>query len=231
MMGECETVQTYAAAQVFYWTGMNGMTYVLDIFIADTSLLKNRLIWIAITGSPYVCNTFAGPELGQRFLMSSSWRWGYRTFAIITPFVCMPFWGIFFLMSRRAEKVGVIQRQKSDRTIFQSAVHWCVEFDGERASHSLNLPASSNSVLVIGLLLICGGFSLFLLPFSLATYQKQGWASPMIICMIIAGLLLNVAFALWEHYWAPKTFFPFHLMKDRSIVAACFLGCNSWIAF
>jgi hypothetical protein len=145
MMGECQNVQTYAAAQVFYWTGMNGMTYVLDIFIADTSLLKNRLIWIAITGSPYVCNTFAGPELGQRFLISSSWRWGYRAFAIITPFICMPFWAIFFLMSRRAEDVGVIRRQKSKRTITQSFVYWCVEFDGECTPCSVLFSAHSNS--------------------------------------------------------------------------------------
>jgi Trk-type K+ transport system membrane component len=89
----------------------------------------------------------------------------------------------------------------------------------------------SNIVLVIGLLLICGGFSLFLLPFSLATYQKQGWASPMIICMIITGFIFSVLFAVWEQRWAPKTFFPFFLMKDRSVLAACFLGCNSWIAF
>jgi MFS family permease len=133
MMGECKNVQTYAAAQVFYWTGMNGMSYVLDIFIADTSLLKNRLIWLAITGSPYVCNTFAGPQLGQRFLRSSTWRWGYRTFAIITPFMCMPFWSIFLMMSRRAGKMGIIENQKSNRTVFQSILYWCIEFDGESA--------------------------------------------------------------------------------------------------
>jgi hypothetical protein len=49
--------------------------------------------------------------------------------------------------------------------------------------------------------------------------------------MIIIGLLLLVAFGVWEYFWAPKTFFPFHLMKDRSVVAACLLGFNGWIAF
>jgi hypothetical protein len=49
--------------------------------------------------------------------------------------------------------------------------------------------------------------------------------------MIIIGLLLLVAFGVWEYSWAPKTFFPFHLMKDRSVVAACLLGFNGWIAF
>jgi len=84
---------------------------------------------------------------------------------------------------------------------------------------------------VIGLLLICGGFSVFLLPFSLAARQEKGWASPMIICMIVFGIVAIVLFAVWEKYLAPRTFFPFHLMKDRSVIAACMLGCNSWIAF
>lgn len=53
----------------------------------------------------------------------------------------------------------------------------------------------------------------------------------MIICMIVFGLALLALFAAWERFWAPKTFFPFHLLTDRSVVAACFLGANSWIAF
>lgn len=84
---------------------------------------------------------------------------------------------------------------------------------------------------VIGLLLVCGGFSIFLLPFSLAAYQGEGWRAPMIICMIVFGIVILMLFAAWERFWAPKTFFPFHLLTDRSVVAACFLGCNSWIAF
>lgn len=84
---------------------------------------------------------------------------------------------------------------------------------------------------MIGLVLVCGGFSIFLLPFSLAAYQGEGWKSPMIICMLVFGLVLLALFAAWERLWAPKTFFPFYLMTDRSVIAACFLGCNSWIAF
>ncbi|KAF2625465.1 MFS general substrate transporter [Macroventuria anomochaeta] len=213
MMGVCQNVQTYAAAQVFYWTGMNGMDYVLDVFIADTSDLRNRAIWLAFTSTPYIVNTFAGPELGQRFLDNSTWRWGYGAFTIITPFMCIPFWLIFYLMNRRAKQQGVAVTEKSGKTFLQSVKYYCIEFD------------------VIGLLLICGGFSIFLLPFSLAAYQGEGWRAPMIICMIVFGLILLGLFAAWERFWAPKTFFPFHLLTDRSVVAACFLGANSWIAF
>lgn len=131
MMGVCQNVQTYAAAQVFYWSGMNGMDYVLDIFIADTSDLRNRAIWLAFQSTPYIVNTFAGPELGQRFLDDSTWRWGYGAFTIITPFMCIPFWCIFYLMSRRATQQGVVVEEKSGRTVLQSIKHYVIEFDGE----------------------------------------------------------------------------------------------------
>jgi MFS family permease len=144
MMAFCQDVQTYSAAQVFYWIGMNGMNYVLDIFIADTSLMKNRLIWLAITGSPYICNAFAGPEVGQKFMKYSTWRWGYGTFAIITPFMCIPFWAIFYFMNRKAQSMGVIKQPKSGRTIVQSVVHWGIEFDGEFDQHSMLCSRKTN---------------------------------------------------------------------------------------
>jgi hypothetical protein len=142
MMACCQNVQTYAAAQVFYWTGLNGMGYILDIFIVDTSLLKNRLIWVAIVGSPYICNTFAGPALAETFVNSkATWRWGYGAFAIITPFMCIPFWAIFYVMTRKAREMGVITKQKTKRTVIQSVVHWCIYLDGH--SHRFHCDSKS----------------------------------------------------------------------------------------
>lgn len=140
LMASCENVQTYAAAQVFYWSGMNGIDYIFDIFIADTSLLQNRLIWMAFQGTPYICNTFAGPSLGQKFLNDSTWRWGYGAFTIITPVAGVLFWAIFWWMERRAKHTGVIQtKEKSGRTLVQNIWHWCVEFDGNATRAEMSL--------------------------------------------------------------------------------------------
>lgn len=49
--------------------------------------------------------------------------------------------------------------------------------------------------------------------------------------MIVFGTLLVALFVVWERFYARKSFFPFNLMKDRSVIAACLLGGNSWIAF
>jgi len=53
----------------------------------------------------------------------------------------------------------------------------------------------------------------------------------MIICMMVFGLLILVLFVVYERFLAKRPFFPFHLLKDSSVLAACFLGCNTWIAF
>lgn len=44
MMAACNNVETYAAAQVFYWVGYNGLDYSLSIFLADTTSLRNRFV-------------------------------------------------------------------------------------------------------------------------------------------------------------------------------------------
>ena len=68
MMAATNDVTTYAAAQVFYWVGFDGIAYVLDVFIADTSTLKYRGLMFAFSTSPYIATTFAGPGSGGEFL-------------------------------------------------------------------------------------------------------------------------------------------------------------------
>jgi hypothetical protein len=84
---------------------------------------------------------------------------------------------------------------------------------------------------VVGLVLVAGGFSLLLLPWPLASYQKDGFGSPLFLCMTTFGISLLILFVVWERFYAGHALFPYYLMKDRSIIAACLLGGNSWIAF
>lgn len=70
---------------------------------------------------------------------------------------------------------------------------------------------------LVGILILAGGMALFLLPFSLWSYQGKKWRSPMIICMITFGGVLLVAFALYERFLAPVPFVPFCLPLDRTV--------------
>ncbi|KAJ3464739.1 hypothetical protein MRS44_009525 [Fusarium solani] len=213
LMAVCNNVQTYAAAQVFFWTGMNGIGYVLNIFMADTTTLKNRMILFGFANTPYISNTFAGPAAAEAFLKGSTWRWGYGAFTIIIPVILSPLIAIFTIQLRRAEEKGYYVKEKSNRTVWESIKYWVIELD------------------LAGMIIIVAGFSLLLLPFSLAGYQEHKWKEPSVIAMLVIGCLCIIAFPFFEKYIAPKSFIPFELFKNRTVLAACLLGGNMWISF
>ena len=91
---------------------------------------------------------------------------------------------------------------------------------------------SANSVVaVIGLLLIIAAFSLILLPISLANYQHKGWGSSTIIAMLVIGCICLLSFPIYEKFVSRKSFIPFYLLTDRSVVGACLLAAFLFISF
>ncbi|KAB5545790.1 siderophore iron transporter [Coniochaeta sp. 2T2.1] len=214
MMAACKNVETYAAAQVFYWVGYNGVSYVCGIFIADTSALKNRAFYFAFISSPYIATVWIGGPLATAFLKSAGgFRWAFGAFSIITPVVCLPLFLVFWLNYRKSKKNGLIIRRESHGTAWESVKHYFIEFD------------------VIGMLLLAGGLALFLLPFSLYSYQSKGWSSSLVICMLVFGVVLLIGFVLYEKYVAPKTFIPFELLADRTVAGACVLSASLFVSF
>ena len=130
-MAACRNVETYCAAQIFYWVGFDGILYVCTVFIADTSSLRNRALAFAFTTSPYIITTFVGGPAAQGFYGGSGWRWGFGTFAIVVPIVSSPLILMFLFYYRKAEKAGLILHTPSGRTFTQSLKHYVIEFDRE----------------------------------------------------------------------------------------------------
>ncbi|KAJ5275238.1 hypothetical protein N7505_003783 [Penicillium chrysogenum] len=198
MMAGCNNVQTYAAAQVFSSVGSQGVSYCLTVFISDTSSLKNRALMLSYATSPYIITTWIGGPIAQSVLGGPGWRWGFGIFTIVVPVVVAPLCLLFFWNQHKAKKMGLLAPSRGPLT-FSTIKQYCIEVD------------------LIGIILLAGGMALFLLPFSLWSYQKDQWRSAMIICMIIFGGLLLIAFALYERFWAPVTFIPFNLLMDRTV--------------
>jgi hypothetical protein len=117
--------------QVFYWVGFDEITYVLNVFVADTSSLKNRAFITAITSAPYIVTTFIGPRAAQSFIETSGWRWGYGAFTIITPVIVVPIMYVIWNNQRNALNDGLIVTVKSGRTLLQSINYYFWEFDGK----------------------------------------------------------------------------------------------------
>ncbi|CAM1509362.1 Fc.00g031010.m01.CDS01 [Cosmosporella sp. VM-42] len=213
MMAGCNTVETYAAAQVFYWVGYNGLDYSLSIFIADTSHLKNRGLMFAYASSPYIITTWTSGPISEAFLKGPGFRWGFGVFCIVTPVVTLPLFGLFMHYFYKAKSMGLVPERNSGRTFYESFIYYAREFDA------------------IGLLLITAGIALFLLPFNIYSYQGEQWKAPIVICFLVFGFLLIISFAVWEKFYAPVKFLPFHLLTDRTVLGACILAFTVFVSF
>jgi MFS family permease len=180
-----------------------GISYCLTVFIADTTALKSRPLMLAFATSPYIITSWIGGPVAQSVVTRGGpgWRWGFGIFSVVVPVVVSPLIGLFLWNHRKARKAGLISSTPISLSP-RSIKNYAIEVD------------------LVGILMLASGMALFLLPFSLYSYQPDQWRSPMIICMIIFGGLLIIAFAFYEKYIAPVTFIPFELLLDRTVFLA-----------
>jgi hypothetical protein len=83
----------------------------------------------------------------------------------------------------------------------------------------------------LGVFLLIAGFTLLLLPLTLAESQPHKWQSASIITMIVIGGVLIIVFAVWERFFAPKPFMPYHLLTSRTVIGACLLDLCYQVAY
>ncbi|KAJ5359847.1 Major facilitator superfamily domain general substrate transporter [Penicillium concentricum] len=216
MKATCTSMEMYTAAHTLYWVGHIGLTYVVDIMLADMTSLKNRMLMLGLNGTPGIASTFAGPEIATLFYTNLDFHWAFGSFAIMQVGVCIPVAAVMLFMQRRAEKSGALEKTRSGRVWWQTITHYLIEFD------------------VIGIILITAAFSLILIPFSIATYGPKGWATGYIIAMEVLGVACVPAFYIWERYCSPVQFLPWKYLKEPTIIGSCmlygvmFISCFTW---
>ena len=130
MKATCNSVEMYAAAQVFWWVGKVSLSFIIDVFVADITTLKNRMIIFTLNSTPSLCTTFAGPKISEIFLYQLNFRWAFGAFLIILIVVSLPVLVILFIHERKAKQSGVL-REKSGRSPLQSVQHYITEFDSK----------------------------------------------------------------------------------------------------
>mmetsp|Transcript_6472 Transcript_6472/g.8122 ORF Transcript_6472/g.8122 Transcript_6472/m.8122 type:complete len:464 (-) Transcript_6472:222-1613(-) len=213
IIAACNGPNSYAAGYVLYWIGYDAIYLILDVFIADTSGLKNRAFSFAFVSTPFICTAFTGPLAAESFLKMATWRWAYGAFAIIMPFVFVPLAVVFKFYQMKAAKMGLFKNDESGRTTLQSIVHYFHEFD------------------VVGCFILMAAFVLFLLPFSLNNYGRAQYKSATFIVMIIIGVLLFPVFYIWEKYFARTHFIRWELFGQRTVLGACFVAIITNFSF
>ncbi|KAH7031452.1 major facilitator superfamily transporter [Microdochium trichocladiopsis] len=218
MKAACQNIETYGAAQVFYWVGHVNTLYIVDVFVADITTLRNRMLIFSLNSFSSLITTFAGPPIASAFYNELNFRWAFIVFVIVLVVFALPVIAILWLNERKAKKAGIL-RAKSGRTVAESAKYYAIKFD------------------IPGMLLLCGGWSMMLLPFSLVdTIAAGDWANSTIIGLIVGGAATLAVFGVWERF-APVQFFPFKLMQDRTVVGALcvyliiFLSTFIWDAY
>ncbi|KAL2837133.1 major facilitator superfamily domain-containing protein [Aspergillus pseudoustus] len=214
LLASSHNLPTYCAGHVFYSVGFGGLSYSWDVLAADVTSLRNRGLAFAFTSSPAIISAFAGSKAAEGFLENVSWRWGYGCWAIILPFVALPIYGMLSYNLRKAEKQGVLVREKRKFSLSPKTIWWAIiEFD---------LP---------GVFLFAAGMVVFLLPFTLASTAPHGWKSGYIIAMIIVGFFLIIFFGLYEFLVAPVPFLNYKHLTDRTVLGACLLDMTYQVSY
>ncbi|KNG50754.1 siderophore iron transporter mirb [Stemphylium lycopersici] len=221
LMASCNNVKAYCAAQTFFNVGYNSIDFFVTVFIADTSKLKNRALFISYASSPWLITTWVY-GYGINGITADGgigWRWAYGIFAILAPIVISPLVILFVVYEGKARKQGLITPRPSRGNFGQTVYYYLREFDA------------------VGLLVLAAGLSLFLLSFNIYSYQADGWKSPLIICFIVFGAILVALFGLWEKYCAPVTFIPWPLLKNRTVIftytmaGSLYIGWYCWDSY
>ncbi|CAK7228853.1 Siderochrome iron transporter 2 [Sporothrix bragantina] len=213
IIASCTGPSGYAAGYTLYWIGYDALYFIMDVFVADTSGLRNRAFAFAFVSTPFICTAFTGPLAAQAYLDHSTWRWAIGSFCIIMFAIFTPLGGAFKYFQLKAEKQGLFVREKSGRTAMQSIVHYIHEFD------------------IIGCFILMAAWVLFLLPFSLNTNGRAGYDSAKFIAMVVIGILLFPVFYVWERYFARTHFIRYELFKQRTVVGACMLAAVLYYSF
>jgi MFS family permease len=223
MMAGCKNIQTYCAAQVFFYLGSNSINFSITVFVADTSKLKNRGFFLGYAASPWLITTWIYGFAVDGILPTMGgvgFGWGFGIFAIVIPITCLPLIYMFYVNENKARKQGLFEPNPSRGTAMQTAVYYLKEFD------------------VVGLLILATGLALFLLAFNIYSYQAKQWESPLILCFLVIGFLLAfVAFPAWEKFGATVTFVPWELLKNRTVIftyvmaGALYIGWYSWNSY
>lgn len=111
------------------WIGKAALSFVLQVFIADITTLRNRMIMFTINSTPTLITTFAGPKIAELFYTNLNFRWAFGAWSIILVGSSVPVLAILFIQERKAKKQGIV-RNKSGRTILQSFKYYFIHFDG-----------------------------------------------------------------------------------------------------
>ncbi|CAO1628819.1 unnamed protein product [Parajaminaea phylloscopi] len=202
----------FAVGQIFGAVGFEGLYLTTAIVLADISPLKWRGLANSLTSAWYIVTTWVAANVATDVIEGAGWRWGYGIFCIIMPVSTIPVVLFLFWAQRRAHASGEANIGTSPLT----------RRDPNGAPQSFLGKAKYLSIELdlLGLLLLTFGWTIFLLPFQLASKAKGKYNNPSIIAMIVTGPVILLLFALYEVYLSPKPLITKRILLNRTFQLA-----------
>ncbi|KAF6816946.1 siderophore iron transporter 1 [Colletotrichum sojae] len=200
----CATnVSAFSGGAVLYQIGYTMIMLLVEVVIADITSTRARLLFSYIPALPFIINTWVSGNISNIVLEESTWQWGIGMWAIIYPVCALPLIISLSIVGRRARKQGLLDSyQSSFRALgFKDFMIWLFwQLD------------------VVGIILVIAIFALILVPFTIAGGFQTQWQEPHVIAPLVIGICCIPVFVVWERK-AKHPLVPFHLMKDRGILA------------
>lgn len=199
----------YAGGFIFANIGQTGANILNDIIITDISSMRWRGFAIAISFTPFLVTPWISGFIVEDVVAPDGigWRWGIGMFAFIMPVAATALLFPLFYFQRRAKKQGILLTQPMNFRKF------CSQID------------------LGGSFLLCAGFGMFLLPFTLAGATPSRWSTPWIIALIVLGAATLVGLVFYEGLVAKHPILPARYFKNLSIVLCCSMGFLDALGF
>ncbi|CAK9786879.1 putative Siderochrome-iron uptake transporter [Cutaneotrichosporon oleaginosum] len=204
VMAAANSTETFAGGAVIYQFGYSGLMILVEILIADTTSLRNRLFFSYIPAYPFIINAWVSGDIAQAVMANSTWRWGIGMWAIIFPVLTLPLFYSLISAERRAYKAGLLDDVPSPyRHVFSVRLWKDFFFQAD----------------IIGLFFLAATIALILVPLTLAGGVTDSWRTARIITpLVVGGVVAFPCFVVWEAKFAPHPLMPFRVFKKLAVI-------------
>ncbi|KAK9693593.1 hypothetical protein K7432_013855 [Basidiobolus ranarum] len=185
--------------------GQAGYSTISVILIADFIPLYLRGSFNGYMAIPSVTNAYLGPVVAYALLIK--WRWVYGLLAILALVCSIPaVYSLYTIDKRASEDLQKLENPPPRKPLGSLLLDIAIELD------------------ILGLLLLCGGVIMVLLPLGLSYNTIYGWGDGRVLGPLISGIIVILLFIIYEHKYARYPVVPFRLFKNKTFSAAMAAG-------
>lgn len=207
-------VQRFAGGLVLYQIGYSGVSILLQVSLADMSLLNYRLVASFVPALPFIINTWVSGDISSDLLSKHKWSYNIGIWAFIFPLSCVPMLICMVHMlvkARKTEEWQLLRAEEKQKKLWHSL----------RQNIFVDLFWELD---VVGILFIICVFGFILVPFTIAGGVQTTWQKASTIAPLVIGFVLIPFFILWEARYARFPVIPFSLLRDRGVWSALVIG-------